>query len=177
MKMFDEKRFMRLIDGKLSNNKRILYLKHPSWIEPENKKEGEGGINAVGRIIYSHKKILEERGYLVDVMFDSEVDYVKVGEYDFVHCSFWFQCMRYIRWGIPYILNIHDNSPLLEKKGSHFYNLYKLVIEQSLVTVAQTDQTKEQWDELSYKIVTVPAPIDTDFLMPDSTIHREDFVL
>ena len=177
MKILDERRFMRLIDGELvssNNDRRILYLKHPSWIEPEDKKTG---INAIGRVIYNHISILRNKDYHIDVKFDSEVDYEMVKTYDFVHCSFWFQCLRYIRWGIPYILNIHDNSPLLAKEGSDFYNAYKYVIEQSLVTVAQTDQSKEQWNELEHKILTVPVPIDTDLLTPDDSIKREDFVL
>ena len=41
--------------------------------------------------------ILRNKDYHIDVKFDSEVDYEMVKTYDFVHCSFWFQCQRCIR--------------------------------------------------------------------------------
>ena len=175
---------MKLVDGKLETiepqekeKKKILYLKHPSWQEPTSKERGVGGINAIGRVIYNHKDYLENIGYQVDLLWDKDLTHENAKEYDFIHCSFWFQCLRLIRMGIPYILNIHDNNPLLEKKGSEFYDVYSKCIEQSLVTVAQTEQTREQWDHLSHKIVTVPVPIDTDYLTIDESVDREDFVL
>ena len=186
MKILDDERFMKLVDGKIvkevpditsNNGKKILYLKHPSWKEPENKERGIGGINAIGRVIYNHIKIKETLGYEIDLMWDRELTQENAKEYDFIHCSFWFQCFRCIRMGIPYILNIHDNNPLLAEKNSDFYNVYSKAIEQSLVTVAQTDQTKEHWDHLAHKILTVPVPIDTDFLKIDDSIEREDYIL
>ena len=149
----------------------------PSWQEPENKERGIGGINAIGRVIYNHIKIKETLGYEIDLMRDRELTQENAKVYDFIHCSFWFQCFRCIRMGIPYILNIHDNNPLLTEKNSDFYNVYSKAIEQSLVTVAQTDQTKEHWDHLAHKILTVPVPIDTDFLKIDDSIEREDYIL
>ena len=70
-KILSQDRFMRLIDGELvktdvdkpvltntsNSNKKILYLKHPTWVEPDNKEKGIGGINAVGRVIYNHSRI------------------------------------------------------------------------------------------------------------------------
>jgi glycosyltransferase involved in cell wall biosynthesis len=183
MKILDNTRFMKLINGELVkefndiSNRKILYLKHPSWQEPENKEHGIGGINAVGRVIYNHIKIKETLGYKIDLMFDEDLTQENAKEYDFIHCSFWFQCFRCIRMGIPYILNIHDNNPLLEKKGSDFYNVYSKAIDNSIVTVAQTDQAKEHWDHLAHKILTVPVPIDTDYLTIDNSAEREDFIL
>ena len=62
MNIIDDRRFMKLVDGKLETNephkiekKKILYLKHPSWQEPTSKERGVGGINAIGRVIYNHK--------------------------------------------------------------------------------------------------------------------------
>tara|TARA_Y100000310_G_C20691241_1_gene822376 strand:- start:2055 stop:4079 length:2025 start_codon:yes stop_codon:yes gene_type:complete len=190
MNILDDRRFMMLKDGKLvkdyedkkpilSSGKKwkILYLKHPDWQEPENKEEGIGGINAIGRVIYNHMDCLQKLGHQVDLLFDVELNQENAKEYDFIHCSFWFQCMRLIRMGIPYVLNIHDNNPLLEEKGTNFYDVYSKCIEQSLVTVAQTDQAKEQWSHLSHKILTVPVPINTDYLTIDNSVEREDFVL
>ena len=190
MDILDDRRFMMLKDGKLvkiyedekpANNFnkkiKILYLKHPDWSEPENKEIGIGGINAVGRVIYNHAEMKRKLGYDVDCLFDVELTQEKAKEYDFIHCSFWFQCYRCIRMGIPYILNIHDNYPLLEERGSDFYNVYSKAIEQSIVTVSQTEQASEQWDHLAHKILTVPVPIDVDRLTIDNSIQREDFVL
>jgi glycosyltransferase involved in cell wall biosynthesis len=182
MNILDDNRFTKLVGGKLvdgseSKHRKILYLKHPDWQEPENKEHGIGGINAVGRVIYNHIKVKKDIGYQVDMMWDSELTRENAKKYDFVHCSFWFQCFMCLRMGIPYILNIHDNSPLLEEKGSIFYDTYSRAIEQSLVTVSQTDQTREHWDHLAHKILTVPVPIDTDLLTIDDSIVREDYVL
>ena len=184
MKILDDNRFMKLVNGELkplgvqnTEKRKILYLKHPSWQDPTSKERGMGSINAVGRVIYNHMDYLQKLGYQVDLLFDGELTQENAKDYDFIHCSFWYQCLRMIRMGIPYILNIHDNNPLLEEKGSAFYDVYSKCIEQSLVTVAQTDQAKEQWSHLSHKILTVPVPINTDYLTIDDSIEREDFVL
>ena len=182
MKILDKRRFKRLIDGKLvdeiqGDSKRILFLKHDTWLDPDNQVPGEGGRDAVSRIIYSHYNFFSNKGYDIDFCYADDLTYEVAKEYDFVHCSFWHACFMFIRWGIPYILNMHDNAPLLEEKGTDFYEAYRYVIEQSLVTTAQTDQIAEQWDELSHKIVSIPVAIETDEILMDNSIEREEYVL
>ena len=154
---------------KISNKKKILYLKHPSWAGPEGK-------DAIARIIYHHIDKLIPNGYEIDLLEYERLTPEIANNYDYVHCSFWFQCYKCIRIGVPYILTMHDSYPLLEHKDELLYHVYETSIKNSLVTIGQTDQTKEQWARYSDKILSIPVAVDTDLLKSNGA-EREDFVL
>ena len=71
---------------------------------------------------------------------------------------------------------MHDSYPLLEHKDELLYHVYETSIKNSLVTIGQTDQTKEQWARYSDKILSIPVAVDTDLLKSNGA-EREDFVL
>ena len=80
MNILDDNRFTKLVGGKLvdgseSKHRKILYLKHPDWQEPENKEHGIGGINAVGRVIYNHIKVKKDICW-IEVIQDEEILYI-----------------------------------------------------------------------------------------------------